>query len=176
MQGRIIISLLVLLFLFTMCGKGNRQLSDEEVVNYKEPLMKVNKVLVDRDAETILDYSKRHELNLDVSESGLWYKIINNGDGEQAVAGKVASINYKVSLLNGRVCYDSDSLGIKSFKIGQGGVETGLELGILMLKEGGKAIFIMPPHLAHGLIGDEKRIPPRSIIRYDVELVKISNY
>ena len=69
----------------------------------------------------------------------------------------------------------SNSRGTKSFKIGQGGVEKGLEIGILKMREGDKAKFIMPPNLAWGLIGDEKKIPARSIIIYDVELIKLTD-
>jgi len=52
-------------------------------------------------------------------------------------------------------------------------VESGLEEGILLLRVGDKATFIMPPHLAHGLQGDGDRIPARSIIMYDVLLLKV---
>ena len=77
-------------------------------------------------------------------------------------------------MLDGTVCYESkpDSLG--TFVVGHGGVESGLEQGILMMKQGQKAKFIMPPYLAHGLIGDAKRIPARSIIVYDIELLKVN--
>ena len=61
-----------------------------------------------------------------------------------------------------------------SFKVGFGGVESGLEEGVLLLRTGDKARFIMPPHLAHGLIGDGDCIPMRAIIIYDVELVRVS--
>jgi len=39
-----------------------------------------------------------------------------------------------------------------------------------MLKPGGEAIFIIPPFLAYGLIGDGGKIPPRAIIIYDVSI------
>jgi FKBP-type peptidyl-prolyl cis-trans isomerase FkpA len=59
--------------------------------------------------------------------------------------------------------------------VGRGGVESGLEEGILLLNEGGRAQFIMPPHLAHGLIGDDNQIPSRSIILYEIEVVEVKN-
>jgi FKBP-type peptidyl-prolyl cis-trans isomerase len=34
----------------------------------------------------------------------------------------------------------------------------------------------MPPYLAHGILGDENKIPPRSIIVYDVEVLEIADY
>ena len=85
----------------------------------------------------------------------------------------VATINYSISLLDGTECYNSDDSGPRQFKIGQGGVESGLEEGILFMHEGDKARFIMPPHLAHGLLGDNHKIPARAIIIYEVELIKL---
>ena len=85
----------------------------------------------------------------------------------------MVTLAYDVSLLDGTHCYGSDSLGFKQFRVGQGGVESGLEEGILMLNKGSKAIFIMPPHLAHGLTGDGDQIPARSVIVYHVELIKV---
>jgi len=38
---------------------------------------------------------------------------------------------------------------------------------------GDKATFIMPPHLAYGLPGDGNKIPARSVIAYEVILVKV---
>jgi FKBP-type peptidyl-prolyl cis-trans isomerase len=58
--------------------------------------------------------------------------------------------------------------------LGHSTEESGLEQGILMMQEGDKARFILPPHLAHGLLGDENMIPARSIIVYEVELLDIS--
>lgn len=82
-------------------------------------------------------------------------------------------LKYKTWLLDGTLIYDSDSLGNKSFKVGQGGVEPGLEEGVLMLEQGSRARFILPPHLAFGLIGDENRVPGRAILVYDIEVVKV---
>ena len=52
-------------------------------------------------------------------------------------------------------------------------VETGLHEGIKYMKVGEKAKMILPSHLAHGLIGDSKKIPPRSTIVYDIELLDL---
>ena len=145
----------------------------EDYAEYKEPLMRVNKFLTKKDAEIIESYIKRREWKMNVTETGLWYMIYKNGNGIKAQTGKKASISSKVSLLDGTECYNNDTLNPKVFKIGQGGVEYGLEQGILMLREGDKARFIMPPHLAYGLLGDQNKIPARSIILYEIEVLKI---
>ena len=141
----------------------------------EETLLRINKYLVGKDADIIRGYLKRRNWTMNTSPTGLWYMIYRKGNGAPAKTGKEATINYKVWLLDGTLCYSSDSLGQKKFRIGKGGVEKGLEEGILLLHVGDKARFIMPPHLADGLIGDEDRIPPRSIILYDLELVNISD-
>jgi FKBP-type peptidyl-prolyl cis-trans isomerase len=57
--------------------------------------------------------------------------------------------------------------------IGKGGVEAGLEDGILLMHEGGRAKFIIPSHLAFGLTGNGNKIPPKSTLIYDIKLLKI---
>jgi FKBP-type peptidyl-prolyl cis-trans isomerase len=107
------------------------------------------------------------------SQTGLWSQIYEKGNGVTAAKGKFITLSYTLSLLDGSVCYTSDSLGYKQFLIGSGGVESGLEEGVLLLREGDKARFVLPPHLAQGLTGDGNKIPPRAIIVYDVEVINI---
>ena len=101
--------------------------------------------------------------------------IYEKGEGEKVEKDKVIEISYKVWLLDGTLCYSSDKDGVKRFLVGSGGVELGLEQGVLFLQQGDKARFIMPPHLAHGLLGDEVMIPARSTIVYEVELLNVYN-
>lgn len=139
-----------------------------------ETLMKINKSLVGRDNEKIKAYLVANDLTMQQTETGLWYVIHQPGSGE-IKKGQMVSLKYTIHLLDGTMCYASDSLGLKSFLVGQGGVETGLEEGVLLLGKGAKATFIMPPYQAHGLIGDDDKIPGRAIIIYDVEVVNVTD-
>jgi len=49
-----------------------------------------------------------------------------------------------------------------------------LEEGLLLLHQGDKAKFIIPSHLAYGLLGDQKQIPPGATLVYDVELIQLN--
>ena len=166
-------SLLLTFVFFVSCKQKRKYRTDAEVAQFKEPLIKINKYLVKKDAELIADYVKRHKWEMKVTETGLWHMIYEKGNGRKAEEGKIAAIKYTINLLDGTLCYSSDSLGVKQFKIGQGGVETGLEEGILLMREGDKARFILPPHLAYGLVGDDKKIPRRATIVYDVQLISV---
>jgi FKBP-type peptidyl-prolyl cis-trans isomerase len=105
--------------------------------------------------------------------SGLWVGIYQKGSGPRVEFGKLVTIEYSIMLLNGELIYSSATEGKKVFVVGRGGVEAGLEEGILLLREGDKARLIMPPHLAHGFHGDGERIPRRATIVYELELIGI---
>jgi FKBP-type peptidyl-prolyl cis-trans isomerase len=140
-----------------------------------ERYIEINRQLVGEEQKVIAKYNEDQSLDMHTTETGLWYVILEEGAGDDIIKGKVVSLDYKVSLLDGTLCYSSENDGQKVFLVGQGGVESGLEEGILLLKKGSKATFIMPPHLAHGLIGDDDRIPSRAILRYEVEVIDVKN-
>lgn len=140
----------------------------------KEMLIRINKTLTHDDSKTIDRYIRSHSLDsMEVSPTGLFYHIWGKPNGKQVETGDQVAIGYKLSLLDSTTCYSSEKDGPKCFKVGQGGVETGLEEGILLMKQGQNAKFIIPPHLAHGLVGDGKRIPARAIVVYDIELLQV---
>lgn len=157
------------------CQQTTEQEKQKKEVFTEDNLVKVNRYLVEKEQEQIEAYAKRRGWDMKTSETGLWYMIYEHGKGKNAEVGKKASMAYTIELLDGTLCYSADPSEPKTFRIGKGGVESGLEEGILLLQEGDKARFIMPPHLAHHLLGDENKIPPRASIVYDVELLKISD-
>ena len=165
--------ILIFIIIFFSCKKENEKRRQPVIKNKKEVLQKINKSLVDKDTEVIKSYIDRHGWDMKVSETGLWYMIYKEGTGDKIKQGDQIEMNYRVWLIDGTLVYSSDSLGAKSFAVGKSGFESGLEEGVLMLKKGSKARFILPPHLAYGLIGDENKIPARAIIIYDVEVIKI---
>lgn len=136
-------------------------------------LIGINKYLVKEDNERIESFIKRNNWQMQQTETGLWYQIYESSDGKLAESNDIAEIDFSVELLDGTVCYSSETSGTLSFKIGKGNVENGIQEGVLLMKEGEKARFILPPYLAHGLVGDDNKIPPRSIIIYDVELLNL---
>lgn len=167
---------LTLICAATACGPGgNREKSPRFDTQTKEVLERINRTLVKEDREQIEAFVKRSKLDgVTESPTGLFYLILGDTNGIRVAKGHLVEYSYSVTLLDGTLCYRSkpDSLG--AFVVGHGGVEAGLEEGMLLMHEGQRAKFIMPPHLAHGLIGDANRIPARAIIVYDVELLRVN--
>lgn len=141
--------------------------------SFDEQMIEANRALIKKDRQKIAGFVTRNGWNMTETDLGLWYEILEIGQGDSAREGMVANFNFTLSLLDGTVCYSSSTDGVKSFLIGKGNVEPGLEKGILYLKEGSKARFIMPPYLAHGLPGDGNKIPARATIIYEIELLSL---
>lgn len=148
---------------------GKEKKIDSEAL--KEPLIEINKTAAEIESEQIDGYVKRHHWDVIKSGTGLRYLVYEKGEGEQARPGQVARVNFEISLLNGTVCYSTKESGPREFLIGESGVESGLHEGIAYMRVGDKAKLILPSHLAHGLAGDLNKIPPRSTIIYDIELI-----
>lgn len=141
--------------------------------NSQKSLIEVNKYLVRAENEEINNFVKRHNWEMINTGSGLRYQVFENGDGSFAVFGQTITMEYEVRLITGDLVYSSDKDGLKSFIVGHGGVESGLEEAVLLLKKGDKAHIILPTHLAYGLLGDQKRIPSRSTLIYEVNILDI---
>jgi FKBP-type peptidyl-prolyl cis-trans isomerase len=83
----------------------------------------------------------------------------------------LVSINYTLSLLTGDVCYFSKPNEPKQLVVGNDEAESGLHRGLQFFKKGDKGKLIIPSYLAHGLLGDFKKIPPQMPIIYEIEIL-----
>lgn len=168
-----ILSLLFALILITACHNENPEQKNLSQEDLKEPLMEANKHVVKTEARHIEDFLRRYKWDITETGSGLRYMIYYHGKGEKAVKGKLAIIDYTASFITGDVVYSSENDGLMTFIIGKGEVISGLEEGILLMNVGGKAKFIIPSHLAYGLIGDDKSIPGKATLIYDIQLLEL---
>lgn len=110
----------------------------------------------------------------DSTESGLRYKMIQEGKGAKAEKGQTVSVHYEGSLLNGQV-FDSSYKRKEpiDFQLGAGQVISGWDEGISLLKVGDKARFVIPPDLGYGSAGAGGVIPPDATLLFDVELMGV---
>ena len=113
-------------------------------------------------------------VGFDTTDSGLRYKILQNGNGKQATKGAMVSVHYKGQLLDGTV-FDSSYKRKEpiDFNVGVGQVISGWDEGIQLLKVGDKARFVVPSNLAYGSSGARGAIPPDAILIFDVELMDV---
>lgn len=164
---------LLMLFACFACQSNKTDHVHPVYFDLEEAFINSNKYLISLEEEAIDDFVERFGWDMKKTGSGLRYMIDNEGHGAFASYGDRAVINYSVFLLTGDPVYASDDYGPRSFIVGRGGVESGLEEGILLLRKGAKATFIMPFYLAHGVPGDGNKIPKRASIIYKIELIDL---
>jgi FKBP-type peptidyl-prolyl cis-trans isomerase len=74
--------------------------------------------MVDDEQKVIGRYVEEHKLDMNRTQTGLWYAISEPGSGDKIVSGKVVTLNYEIRLLDGTLCYSSQRDGQKVFLVG----------------------------------------------------------
>lgn len=166
---------MIIALLFFSCDnvknkKENQHIDDKQL---ELSLEEMNRKMLQYESELIDNYIEKNNLKVIKTGTGLRYQIFNEGDGNLIKKGDVVTLEYELSLLSGELLYSSENDGNKVFLVSRGGVETGLEEAVLKLKNNSEAILILPSHLAHGLVGDGNKIPPKAIIVYKIKVIDI---
>ncbi len=107
--------------------------------------------------------------------SGLKYKILEHGKGKKPEKGSIVEVHYKGMFMDGKEFDNSYKRGTPfKFTLGMGQVIKGWDEGIALLREGDKAVFIIPPELGYGnrQVGP---IPANSTLKFEVELISVKD-
>lgn len=117
---------------------------------------------------------KKKMSDVQTTESGLQYVIVEEGTGDKAVDGKKVKVHYSGKLEDGTEFDSSYKRGQPiEFTLGAGQVIKGWDEGIALMKVGDKRQLIIPPELGYGAAGAGNVIPPNAVIIFDVELVDV---
>lgn len=145
------------------------------------------KVLVVEEGKTIEAYAAEKGLTLQKTENGLYYVIEQEGTGDVTTPGTTMYVNYAGYLLDGTL-FDTSLPEIAktnnifqegrpyeplSVNVGMGQVIPGWDEGLMLLKNGSKAKFLIPSPLAYGEAGAGALIPANSILVFDVEVTDV---
>ncbi len=109
--------------------------------------------------------------------SGLHYRITTAiEEGKKPQKGDIVSVHYAGKLVDGTE-FDSSFKRNEPIEIpiGMGRVIAGWDEGIMLLKEGESATFLIPSELAYGSRGAAGVIPPNAWLIFDVQLVEVKD-
>lgn len=137
----------------------------------KSSMEKANRYLLNEEAEDIENYVKRHGLNMTTTGTGLRYQILKQGSEQKIEKGEVVTLEYELHSIAGDLIYSSENDGVKSFIVGEGTVESGLDEAMTYLHRGDVAKLIIPFHLGYGLHGDDNRIPEYATLVYTIKIL-----
>ena len=124
------------------------------------------------DGRDFLAKNKQRE-GIQTTDSGLQYLFLSQGDGGPTPSpNDTVEVHYHGSLIDGTV-FDSSVNRGNSIQFGLQQVIRGWTEGLQLMAEGDKLRLFIPPELAYGKRAAGK-IPPNSVLIFDIELIKIN--
>ncbi|MDX2368675.1 MAG: FKBP-type peptidyl-prolyl cis-trans isomerase [Colwellia sp.] len=107
-----------------------------------------------------------------VTESGIQYTVLTEGEGAKPVATDTVKVHYKGTFLNGDTFDSSIDRGEPAvFPLNR--VIRGWTEGVQLMSVGSKFKFTIPSDLAYGPNGNPPRIPGNSVLQFEIELLEI---
>lgn len=151
----------------TKIGEKEAAKLREEQISNQEAVKDASNI-AQLDGELFLEENAEKE-GVTVTESGLQYEILTEGDGAKPTATAVVEVHYHGTLIDGTV-FDSSVDRGEPISFPLNGVIKGWTEGLQLMSVGSKYRFTIPSELAYGERVSEK-IPGNSVLIFDVELL-----
>lgn len=164
---------LTLLFLLSLFACGEKATKQQILVpknQMKKSMETANRYMLNEEEEDIENYIKRHGLEMVSTGTGLRYQILKQGSEKRIEKGETVVLDYELCSVAGDLIYSSEKDGKKTFVVGDGSVESGLEEAITHLHKGDLAKVIIPSHLGFGLHGDDNLIHGFTTLVYTLKV------
>ena len=147
-----------------------KKATDERIAKMKEDHPEETAVA----AQQLAEYLAKNKIEVEPTQSGLYYVMTQEGNGEKPEVGQIVKVHYTGKLLDGTVFDSSVERGEPiSIPIGVGQVIPGWDEGIQLMSKGEKGVLYIPYYLAYGEQQRGEKITPFSNLVFDVELVDI---
>jgi FKBP-type peptidyl-prolyl cis-trans isomerase len=125
------------------------------------------------EAEAISNYLASNPADtFKLEPDGLYYLDVLEGTGRTPVAHDTAHVILTGKFTDGTIFVTNAGGADVVFPVDEGYVISGLDEGIMLMKEGGKATFLIPSKLAYGTQGYYS-IPGYTALIFDVQLVRV---
>jgi FKBP-type peptidyl-prolyl cis-trans isomerase FkpA len=137
------------------------------VVNLLSHVDSVEQVLIDKKiiAQAVTDSKTDAKLEL----QNVYYSILKEGTGRQVSVNDTVAAIYKGYLLNDGSVFDETKEKPATFPLRR--LITGWQIGVPLCKVGGKIKIVIPSNLAYSIRTRAAKIPPNSILVFEIEVV-----
>ncbi len=161
---------------------GKNRLSTEEYRATMQKLQEMMKAAGEREMSEVSAANQQAEAKfmaenakapgVQVTASGLQYKVVSEGSGEKPAMNSKVRVHYQGSLLSGEV-FDSSIQRGEPLELMLTQVIPGWTEGLQLMSVGAKYRFFIPAKLGYGSRGAGQAIPPDAALIFDVELLAI---
>ena len=128
--------------------------------------------MMDQEQEKLEKYLADNDITIEPYESGLYFIEELEGNGPTPKDGDWIRANFDITLIDGTPVYSTAGTPVE-FKYGQKFDTDGFTEGVGMMKNGGKALLIVPSAIGLGKPGRGEIVPPFGTMLYDTEIVDI---
>jgi len=155
----------------TQMPTANASLGEDYVMQLYANYVQEPKLQAHKDENIIIDYILGQDISYERSNSGLYYAILELGEGNTYKHGEPCSAHYQGYFLDGRVFDSSIEKGRPlNFRVGQ--MVAGWNEILKLLTPGSQAKLILPSALAYGDRGFPGYVPPNSVIAFDLQTLE----
>jgi FKBP-type peptidyl-prolyl cis-trans isomerase len=162
-----------LLAFIVSCKPPVQEQQSPEADPVTEQFVRANQYMQRRHQDHIAAFVERVGWEARTTASGLWIVINEPGTGRSIGEGDRVTYSFESMLLDGTPCYSASERQPKTIIVGKGGVESGVEEGLQLMKQGTSATLLIPPHLGHGNFGDRDRIPGNTVMIYHLKVISV---
>ncbi|MBN2342033.1 MAG: FKBP-type peptidyl-prolyl cis-trans isomerase [Deltaproteobacteria bacterium] len=124
-------------------------------------------------AKAFLKKNKRQK-GVTTTESGLQYRMVKNSKGSKPTVEDTVTVHYKGTLVDGTE-FDSSYRRNKPATFAVSRVVKGWTEALQLMSVRSKWIVYIPPELGYGERGAGAKIPPNSVLIFEIELLEIDS-
>lgn len=176
-MSRFLRKLILILFssvfiLSCQCSSKSKTIQKNSVKTQNDKF-NVQKDFLKKERASIAAYQKDRDLKLTRTGTGLYYQITKDSISPVIEVGDLVFFDYKMFLMNGRLLYSSEGKSPRNLIVDKEDAEIGLHESLKLMTVGDEGLFILPSHLAFGVAGDQKKIPPKSALVYELKIIEV---
>jgi FKBP-type peptidyl-prolyl cis-trans isomerase len=153
MKRNVLLAFILAPLLFTACGKTDEPCVPATVASEKAAMVA---------------YCTANSITYTEHASGILYEIMSPGLTTQPTIANTVSVVYTGKLLNGNQ-FDASANPVR---LALSGVIKGWQIGIPLIKKGGRIKMVIPSSLAYGCTG-QGSIAPNSPLYFEVTLTDV---
>ncbi len=147
----------------------------------KDSLVNTERIMrYENEIKNINNFCSRKNLAMKLDTSnGLryhFYQQNNNDSAKKIIDGSIVTFHFTGQLLDGTEFYNSYTLGsAQTVKVLQNNLlqPPGMYNMLLKMREGEKALFVVPFDIGFGALGIDGMIPPFSTLIYEINILKV---